>query len=256
MYAVNQSHRIVPMRRYLIALMLIVGGSIACRDITEQRSDPDTESRVMNASSSLYLFGTAGSNIDELPAVIVRDAGNKLKPVAGVPVRFRLIGADSTRQVVIITTGYDGVARLPSWRLGTVPGRYQAIAEVDGLYSILFTAFMRGAIVAVYDIDSLASIRSSSPLNQDVHFVLYEDRSYYYIAGRPIEQSKPIEISGEYKQIDPQTIEFDAFVRTFSPVDFEHTVLFARATLEGREMRVLYLDEPYDVQERFVLRTQ
>jgi 5-hydroxyisourate hydrolase-like protein (transthyretin family) len=89
--------------------------------------------------------GTVGQAVTEAPAIRVKDAlGN---PIPSLDVRFSAPGSllesatgAPVNDTLVVRTGFDGVAALRDWILGTTPGEYELTVEVPTLAPVTLTA--------------------------------------------------------------------------------------------------------------------
>jgi len=92
----------------------------------------------MVAVSSTTQTAPAGSNVNDPPSVIVRDAA--AIPVSGVVVTFTVTVGGGSVVGSPATTNASGVATLTSWRLGVVAGPNTVMATAAGPPSVTFNA--------------------------------------------------------------------------------------------------------------------
>jgi len=92
----------------------------------------------MVAVSSTTQTALAGSNVNDSPSVIVRDAS--AIPVSGVVVTFTVTVGGGSVVGSPATTNANGVATLTSWRLGVVAGPNTVMATAAGPPSVTFNA--------------------------------------------------------------------------------------------------------------------
>lgn len=100
------------------------------------------------------LTATAGSTVATPPAVKVTDQyGN---PIANVLVTFAVASGGGSVTGASVNTGADGVARLGSWRLGSVVGANSVTASAASLPTLTFTATGVAGAVARVEITNTA----------------------------------------------------------------------------------------------------
>lgn len=92
----------------------------------------------MVAVSQTTQTALTGSNVNDPPSVIVRDASGI--PVSGLVVTFTVTVGGGSVVGSPVTTNTSGVATLTSWRLGVVAGLNTLIATAPGLPSVTFNA--------------------------------------------------------------------------------------------------------------------
>jgi hypothetical protein len=90
------------------------------------------------ALSPTSISAMVGQSIEELPAVIVRDAqGN---PSPDVWVAFAILTGGGSIIASSVKTDAQGIARLARWTLGTSPGLNTVMAKVGSLPAVTFAA--------------------------------------------------------------------------------------------------------------------
>ena len=100
----------------------------------------------MTANSSIAQTAAAGSQIADLPSVIIRDAvGN---PVSGVSVTFTVAAGGGALIGSPAITNASGIATIVSWSLGGVAGANAVIASAPGLPSVTFNASGTAGVAA------------------------------------------------------------------------------------------------------------
>jgi hypothetical protein len=138
----------------------------------------------------------------------------------------------------------NGIASLPSWKLGESFGQYHATAYVAGLPPIEFVATARGPLIATYDLVSIDGIQFPGPSLTEAHYFLYKDGSFVQVYNEPVTASVGSRIGGTFTISGDRSIDFD-FPGPQS----------ARATLDGQRMSVTYLYDEIDFpKEEYVLR--
>lgn len=105
----------------------------------------------MTAISPTTQAGYIGFSVPEIPRVRVTDGqGN---PLAGVPVRFRVVeGMDARLTDSLVISGADGVAAPAEWKLGTSGSASTVEASLEGL-PMAPVAFRTTAMPAPFTID-------------------------------------------------------------------------------------------------------
>jgi len=113
----------------LMALQMSCGGD---------SSGPGISVSSIEANSSTTISAAPGTQVAELPSVIVRDAGGNA--VGGVTVTFAVTsGGGSVTGAKAVSTA-DGVATVGSWTLGQTAGVNTMTATAAGLPAVTFTA--------------------------------------------------------------------------------------------------------------------
>lgn len=118
------------MRGQVTALVVLLAGAAAC----EAAGPPSAAgpSYRLEAVGGLDQVAEATLAVPEPPAVrVLRDG----KPVAGERIDFRIIDGDGSGTLVV-TSGADGVARMPTWVLGPVLGPQRLLATLLSAPSI------------------------------------------------------------------------------------------------------------------------
>lgn len=89
----------------------------------------------------------AGTAVAQPPAVLVTSDG---APLSGVTVAFAVTAGDGTLDATTAMTGADGIARVPGWTLGAVPGKNEVTAVAPGFdpAAAVFHAFGVAALPA------------------------------------------------------------------------------------------------------------
>jgi hypothetical protein len=157
----------------------------------------------------LRAVGVQDNEVAVLPAVRVLDAVTQA-PVAGKVFTFTLASSIGTTEIVSVTTGSNGVATLPRWRLGSALGRYTATGVTDGWGPIIFSVMVPGKMVAIYDLVSI----NGSPLPYGAswlerHYVLYETGLFNRFINVPATSFQYSEVlMGTYRRIGNDRIEF------------------------------------------------
>ena len=118
----------------LVGCVLVTAA--ACRD-APTTATPAMRTRLV-AASSTSLTGTVGAVVDDEPSVVVQDSSGR--PVAGVVVTFTITDGGGALGARAALSGSDGLARLGTWGLGTVPGRNALVATNPSGDSIVFVA--------------------------------------------------------------------------------------------------------------------
>ena len=101
-------------------------------------SGPGASASSIAANSSTTIGAAPGTQVAELPSVIVRDAAGN--PVGGVPVTFAVTSGGGTITGSKVSSGSDGIATVGSWTLGQTPGVNTLTATAGNLPAVTFTA--------------------------------------------------------------------------------------------------------------------
>ncbi len=130
---------------------LALGGKVGTRRLIFSADSlaPDTSAGIalkagtptlMERVSSDSQGGTVGLTVSAAPSVKMLDLDSN--PAAGVNVAFRVIEGGGTIGVASVGTTAAGVARIPQWSLGPVPGRNRLVAEFGGPPATLADTFV------------------------------------------------------------------------------------------------------------------
>ncbi len=114
----------------LLLLQISCGGGDA--------SGPGKVATTLTAHSATSLTGPPGTQVMELPSVLVSDASGN--PLAGAPVTFTVTSGGGTVTGGSATSGASGFATVGSWTLGTDAGANTLSATTGSLPEITFTA--------------------------------------------------------------------------------------------------------------------
>jgi hypothetical protein len=117
-----------------LALAGIVALQISCGDSTA----PGPTAASISANSSTTLAAAPGTQVVELPSVIVRDASGN--PVAGVAVNFAVTAGGGTVTGSHATSSTAGIATVGSWTLGPTQGATNTLVASAGNLSVTVTA--------------------------------------------------------------------------------------------------------------------
>ena len=98
---------------------------------------PPAEVRVTPISAT-SITGTVGTEVQPPPAVRATDEDDR--PLAGVPITFRVVSGGGTIAGRTVTTGADGSAVLAKWTLGRTAGTQTLRAGAAGRTDVMFTA--------------------------------------------------------------------------------------------------------------------
>jgi hypothetical protein len=193
----------------------------------------------------LYGAGYRETEVADLPAVKITDfsSGTAIK---GRAVVFTFDTDDGVKTPLTVLTGSDGIARLPSWRLGRDLGRYAVTAVTDGWGPITFTVIVPGDVVAIYDLKSFngAAVAADKAGYGGSHLVLYEVGLYNDFVGRPAQAfTAAPESLGSYSRSGPDMIVFStqcSFIR--APCDARGML----GVVRGAELIVAGGEWPWD----------
>jgi hypothetical protein len=117
-----------------LALAGIVALQMSCGD----SSGPGKAASSIAANSSTTFAAAPGSQVAELPSVIVRDeSGN---PISGVRVTFSVTAGGGSITGANATSDASGIATVGSWTLGATAGVNTLSATTGSLPAITFTA--------------------------------------------------------------------------------------------------------------------
>jgi hypothetical protein len=212
----------------------VVLASVACSEPTGPKT---TSGEIQfSAVSSTRMLASQEGDVPELPTIDVHRKGT-LHHVAQVQVTFVLESPDGKSATVTVVSNASGKAMLPAWHLGTEIGLYTATAMADGVSThVQFTASVRGAITAVFDLRTV----DGKPLQQgewtEGHVVLFEDGTFNKVYNATAESALTAKaIDGTYKRID-NSIQF--FAPSWSIVPY---ALLINGTLDRGNLTLVYL---------------
>src|SRR3954453_4440881 len=118
----------------LAALSAVVVLVSSCGD----SSGPGSGAVSISANSATNLPAAPGSQVAELPSVIVRDKGGQ--PLSGARVTFSVETGGGTVTGGSTTTDASGIATVGSWTLGPSSGSNTLVARTGSLPGVTFTA--------------------------------------------------------------------------------------------------------------------
>ena len=107
---------------------------MSCGDSSGPRNGPAT----ISPNSSTSLTGAPGSDVFELPSVVVRNESGE--PVAGARVVFSIETGGGSVTGGNTTTDAAGVATVGGWTLGPILGNNTMVARTGNLPPVTFTA--------------------------------------------------------------------------------------------------------------------
>ena len=150
-----------------------------------EATSPPTNAIHIQAVEPLRAVGTPETYVTQLPTVKVTDAVT-LAPVAGQVFTFLLESPVGSTETINVTTGQDGIARLPGWRLGAAVGLYTASVSTNGWGPAIFSVMVPGKVVAIYDLKTVNGVPMpySSWWLED-HYVLYESGVFNRFTNAP-----------------------------------------------------------------------
>jgi Bacterial Ig-like domain (group 2) len=111
-------------------------GVAAPATFTDTAYVPGAPASVVAYAGTNNQPGLVGYNVNDRPAVVVKDAGNNL--LAGVPVTFAVASGGGSGTRLVDTTNASGVAQVGSWVLGASPGVNTMTATVGALTPATF----------------------------------------------------------------------------------------------------------------------
>jgi hypothetical protein len=114
----------------LLVLQISCGGGDA--------SGPGSAAAKITAHSSTTVTAPPGTQVTELPSVLVSDASGR--PLAGVPVTFTVTSGGGTVTGGSATSDASGLATVGTWTLGTGTGANTLAAATGSLPEVTFTA--------------------------------------------------------------------------------------------------------------------
>lgn len=181
--------------------ILIAAIAVACA--RTETTAPSNDDIAFEPLTSLRTIADAGVNVAPLPSVKVyrKDSG---EPLSEVPVQFTMTNPSGATTTLLLYTDKAGVASLPKWRLADTPGQYVATATVAGQSPLAFAAYVRGKVVAVYDLNV-----NSGRGPTEGHIVLFEGGIYSRFYNTSVEKySYPTDIIAPYTRNTSETIDF------------------------------------------------
>jgi hypothetical protein len=210
--------------------------------IYKQPSGLPKDVLVMSAASPRVLIENAGADVKQLP--LIRVVGSYSgTPAGGITVNFNLISPAGDTTVVPVQTSSTGYATLPSWHIGSGIGQYRAIAQLEGGNAVDFNAYVRGQIIAIYDLISVDGVQIPGPDTSQGHYVLFEGRTYNHVYNAPVDfHSQFTTIDGTYGSDSLRNILFyiDPSIGT-GYYAFGSSV-FATGYASGDTLKVTYSD--------------
>jgi hypothetical protein len=114
----------------LLALQLSCGGG--------DSSGPGAVAANITANSSVALSGPPGTQVTELPSVLLSDQSGV--PVAGATVTFTVTSGGGAVTGAAATTNASGIATVGAWTLGTAAGANTLSAQTGSLPAVTFSA--------------------------------------------------------------------------------------------------------------------
>ena len=187
------------------SVVVVAALFLGCSEPTQPGARGTVEVKPLIA---LQAIGTPGSEVSDLPAVRITDFPGR-RPLEGRTVVFTMVSPDGSKTAVTRLTDSDGIASLPSWRLGSEPGLYTATAVTDGWGPVIFTVYVPGDPVAIYDLKSIngQSIPFNDSWGREVHYVLYAGGVFNRFVHVPEESFTLLEeFFGTYTRPDAETI--------------------------------------------------
>jgi hypothetical protein len=119
-------------------------------------SGPVKVATTIAAHSATLLTGPPGTQVTELPSVLVSDASGN--PLAGAPVTFTVTGGGGTITGGSATTNSSGLATVGSWTLGTGAGANTLSAATGSLPEVTFLACATATHTLGSSVDSQLSL--------------------------------------------------------------------------------------------------
>lgn len=246
------------LNRASTALLIAVA---ACIEPTSPRSTPEdpsaqkpppsaTDVIVVTAVSPTQSVARPDASLETLPSVRAYNS-TKSRPVSGLPVLFTLMTPDgSVTARIPVTTGTDGVATLPAWKMGTNYGRYWAVAQPEGAKAIDFFVYVRGEVTAIYDLVALEGAPFPSSQLTSAHYVVFNDGTYYRIYNSDVgdDVNESTRMDGTYTREPTGVINFYSSVPSF------FGSLLATGTPVNGKLRVTYTDFLDNFTEIYAIR--
>jgi hypothetical protein len=235
-------------RAWIVAFAL----SVACSEPTTPASRgegpppppklPDVIT--MTAASIREVNALPGSTVDSPPSVRIFNvtAG---APDVGVTVVFDVRTPDgSGSSQVSVTTGSNGVATLPQWKVGTAAGTYSVTARVDipvqGTNQLDFFAYVRGKVIAIYDLIAFEGEPFPGSYVSEGHYVLFDDGTYNRVYNQAVSESTVFStVDGTFTKDSAGVISF--FLNPLH-VSAVFGSLFAEGVPTNGKLRVIYSD--------------
>ena len=260
----------VSARRAIVACLLITVVVEGCDSPSEPQpvvpkaspSETNSNVAVMVVEGSSGRIVTPGETLTNWPVVKVEMRPSR-RPVEGVIIQFA-IGSASP---ISVTTDANGLARLPSWTIGSQPGEYSVTASADGGLAAKATALvMNGPAISMsFELESMGGKTlpqsfSGGGATWDItggQYELMADGTYYwdyYADGvRRSPRDRPI---GRYEVLADGVIRFymDPSRAPQSIFYAERGYLFSTGHLSEGTMTVVYEDFIDFEKEIYVLR--
>ena len=231
----------------LFAVVLVVACSEPTSTTPNGGKFPDV--LAMTPVSSLQLIGHAGEQATSLPSVRVYN-NTALMPVAGASVTFYLRTPTGDTSQVVVATNSNGVATFPAFRLGSSLGRYVVTAAAPGLSTIQFFIFVRGRVIAIYDLIGLEGSQFPTTYASSGHYVLFEDGTYNHVYNDSVDfNSAFLSINGTYIKQPSGGVDF--YIEPVAAGAFyaSKDYLFSSGSPVGANLRVTYTDPvDFDVE--------
>jgi hypothetical protein len=236
------------LRAATVALTVLAACTEPTATTPEQETPPPVPKpsdvfTILPMSQREFIAG-AGSEIQSPPSVKVYDV-TAATPVAGATVSFQILTPDgATATTIPVVTSNDGIARLPEWKLGNALGRYSVVARLEtpvmSLASLDFYAYVRGGVVAIYDLISLEGEPFPSAYASEAHYILFEDGSYNHVYNSQVdEQTTFSRVDGKYTRDSSGVISF--YNNPLNTPSFFGILLSEGRPVDGK-LRVTYSD--------------
>lgn len=215
------------MKTNSIALSILLTAVLAgCAGSATDLVDPSATYTIQPLNAVQRVL-TPGESIgaEALPRVRVLDQDGA--PVAGISVTFTRTGSGNS--LYTIATDRNGDANLDVWPVGSSTGEYRVTATAGLAPPLVFSAFVRSATLAIYDLsEAVGGLAVGS-----IHYYLFDDGTFIHSRATPGPRDLP---HGQYKVLNSLTIQF------LSGSKYPGGV-FATGTLAGSAMRVTYTDK-------------
>jgi hypothetical protein len=239
-------------RRMLLVYVVSYAVLTSCHEATSPGENGGPQTMVVEPITSQLLVGTQDTDASQLPAVHLFTRPNE-KDVVGATVVFSLSSPDEQSRSYATTTDAHGIARLNAWHFGSGWGTYQVVTKIGGASPVQFSAHVRGALIAIYDLVTIYNHQVPYDVVNEAHYLLYADGSYNHIYNAPADGGDPT-LGGMYTRSSAGVIDFYIGPNLVSPFYSPSTHFLGTGTLDGLRMNVIYQDSFDFANEVYVAR--
>jgi len=202
---------------------------------------------IVEPASPRSIIAKPGASVDSPPSVRVYNTTIS-NPVAGATVSFTVMNPDGTvTDRISVKTSSNGIATLPAWRVGQSLGRYWTTASVEGSNAVDFFAWVRGDVIAIYDLVGVEGESYPGPYATEGHYVLFQDGTYNHVYNSSVsENTQFTTVDGTYTRDSLSGVITFSFDGRFSNF---YGNLFAEGRPYNGKLRVTYSDPvDFDVE--------